>query len=130
MKSLDVVALFLEVNKNVLLCKRSKEKLYSIPGGKVESHESLERALMREIKEEIGLELCESRLFAMGKLTIYDHDPVYDFHLYSYTLDKKPQIKLNNEHTDYLWCNPNNIKVDLMPRFDQALNIYRNHHDN
>lgn len=55
-----VVAGFIEREDKVLLVKRPKNKkrggLWEFPGGKVENGETLEQALERELKEELGLE--------------------------------------------------------------------------
>ncbi|PHS22644.1 MAG: 8-oxo-dGTP diphosphatase MutT [Robiginitomaculum sp.] len=48
----------------VLLAKRPKGKdhagLWEFPGGKVEDFETTEAALVRELREELGVEPCES----------------------------------------------------------------------
>lgn len=54
----------------VLLIRRGKEPLYGrwvVPGGTVELGESLERALVRELREETGLEVEPVEL-----LTVFD----------------------------------------------------------
>ena len=58
------------VEDRVLLIRRGKAPLlgrWSIPGGTVESGETLEQALIREMAEETGLDVVPGRL-----LTVFD----------------------------------------------------------
>ncbi|WP_022853028.1 (deoxy)nucleoside triphosphate pyrophosphohydrolase [Thermodesulfatator atlanticus] len=61
MKHFPVVAAFLKIDGKILLTKRPLNKkrggLWEFPGGKLEAEESLSEALVREIKEELGLEI-------------------------------------------------------------------------
>ncbi len=61
-KEISVIALIEDAFGNVLLVKQTVGKrLWTLPGGKVKAHESLDHALRREIHEELGLELkCAS----------------------------------------------------------------------
>jgi 8-oxo-dGTP diphosphatase len=67
MKALLVAACaVIDRDGRVLLAKRPKGKqhagLWEFPGGKVERGESVELALVRELREELGIEPCESCL--------------------------------------------------------------------
>lgn len=49
----------------VAIIKRYKDgrKYYVIPGGKVEAHENIQQAAIREIAEELGLAIEQSDIF-------------------------------------------------------------------
>lgn len=74
------VALIDDANR-VLLAERPSGKsmagLWEFPGGKVEDGETPERALVRELKEELGLELC---LDCLAPFNFASHR-YEDFHL-------------------------------------------------
>ncbi|RMD77468.1 NUDIX hydrolase [Candidatus Dojkabacteria bacterium] len=59
---LNVGAVLFDENNRVLLCQRSKTKkiapgAWHLPGGKVETGESIEMAIIRELKEETNLDV-------------------------------------------------------------------------
>lgn len=61
-KEIDKLA-WLNIQDGALLCARSKNKeLFYIPGGKREQGESDEQALVREIKEEISVNLLPNSI--------------------------------------------------------------------
>jgi 8-oxo-dGTP diphosphatase len=50
--------------KKVLLIKRRDVPVWVLPGGGIEENESAEEAIIREIQEETGLDVCVSRKVA------------------------------------------------------------------
>jgi len=57
-KKIDVlVRAIIETDGKILVCKEKKGKYCFFPGGHVEFGESAEKALAREIKEELGLKV-------------------------------------------------------------------------
>lgn len=62
-KEVSVLAWIQDVYGNVLLVQQAAgRRLWSLPGGKVRGRESIGRALRREIKEEIGLDVVAARV--------------------------------------------------------------------
>lgn len=59
MTTIDVVAAVIERGGKILISRRPKgahlEGLWEFPGGKAEAGESPERALVREVREELGV---------------------------------------------------------------------------
>lgn len=69
-----VGACIVNEKKQILLQKRADKQVWGFPGGAVELGESLEEALIREIKEETGLEVSIKKL--LGIYSKYeDHYP-------------------------------------------------------
>lgn len=64
-KSLAAAALIYNQQKEILILKTSYRKYWTLPGGVVEKDESVKRALVREIKEEINLDLADFKLAAL-----------------------------------------------------------------
>lgn len=76
-----VAAALIDPDNHVLITRRPAGKplagLWEFPGGKVHEGETPEKALVRELREELGIEVCESCLapFTFASHT-YEH-----FHL-------------------------------------------------
>ena len=66
-KAFSIVAAIIRRDDQILITKRPDHVhlagLWEFPGGKVESGESLEAALHREIREELGVEITVDREF-------------------------------------------------------------------
>ena len=71
MKRVDVAYVLLldEDEKNILLVKNKGEgtSYYTLPGGAVEKGETLEKAAVREVKEETGLEVQIDGVFTISE---------------------------------------------------------------
>jgi 8-oxo-dGTP diphosphatase len=94
----------------VLLTRRSPHRsvypgLWSFPGGHVEEpHETLVEALVREVREEVGVvPISFSFLVSIADPNASDVDPT-TYHMYSVTAWKggEPTL-LGDEHTELQW---------------------------
>lgn len=87
----------------VLLVQQRKQiayGLWSYPGGHVEENETLEEAVIREVKEELGVELVKPKLFKIYSI-VTSQGPLK---IHTFTGNLKGQISLkNDELIAYKW---------------------------
>jgi 8-oxo-dGTP diphosphatase len=124
MKIVLVAAVALiDADGRVLLSKRPMDKqlggLWEFPGGKVEQGERPESALIRELKEELGIDVAES---CLAPLTFASHS--YEtFHLLMplYVCRRwKGQVK-GMEGQELAWVRPLKLRDYPMPPADVPL---------
>ena len=129
MKNKDVIqkvvlgGVLIKNNKVLIVQRNQNEKvfpgLWELPSGKKENLETADQALIREIKEEINLNV----------------DPIFPFNVFNYQIEKKDiindttqinffvkaiddisKIKLSQEHQKYEWIKLNELKqYDISP---------------
>ena len=125
----EVVSCFLEVGDKFLLLHRqdfkSEGNKWGVPAGKVEPGESVEQALLREIQEEIGLELSRERVTYFD--TVHVRYPEYDFvyHMFRAPFDREPEIMLNlGEHKDFRWTSREEaLRMNLVQDEDACIKL-------
>lgn len=105
----EVAACFMEVNGKFLFMKRQPHKsegnLWGIPGGKCEKGEHSEITVIREIKEETGVDLPKESLKYFGKVYIRYPEVDFVYHMYAHDMESYPtEIAMDpNEHFEYRW---------------------------
>ena len=107
----------------VLLTRRPEGKpmagLWEFPGGKVEAGETPEAALDRELREELGIDICVS---CLAPLTFASH--AYEgFHLMMplYVCRKWDGIARPREGQETAWVRPRQMRAYPMPPADAPL---------
>ncbi len=107
----------------ILLAQRppgkSMEGLWEFPGGKVESGETPERALIRELQEELGISTWQS---CLAPLTFASH--AYDtFHLLMplFICRKWDGIPRPKENQKLVWVSKSDLRDYPMPPADKPL---------
>ena len=107
----------------VLLAQRPKGKsmagLWEFPGGKVETDETPEAALIRELQEELGINTWES---CLAPLTFASH--AYDgFHLLMplFACRKWEGVPLPRENQTLKWVRKQDLRAYEMPAADVPL---------
>lgn len=124
MKIVLVAAVALiDADGRVLLAKRPEGKqlggLWEFPGGKVEAGERPETALIRELKEELGIDVAES---CLAPLTFASH-AYADFHLLMplYVCRRWKGQAVGAEGQELAWVRPLKLRDYPMPPADVPL---------
>ena len=107
MKTIEVVAGVIKHNKSVLCLQKNENKYdyisykFEFPGGKVEPNEDFKKALMRELHEEMDVQLEEEQLSYL--MTVQHQYP--DFHIIMHTyVCETGDIEFRlHEHIDAKW---------------------------
>lgn len=113
-----VGALIHDLEGRVLLIKRKFEPnkgKWSLPGGLLETGETLEEAGRREVREELGIEMKVEKLFQVSEEVIRDGQAKTRFHfvLVDYLATLKPasaKITLNEESESFAWFKPEEVR--------------------
>ena len=107
----------------VLLAKRPPDKqlggLWEFPGGKVEQGERPETALIRELKEELGIDVAQS---CLAPLTFASH-AYEEFHLLMplYVCRRWQGMVTGTEGQELAWVRPLKLREYPMPPADIPL---------
>ena len=113
----------IDVDGRVLLAQRPEGKtmagLWEFPGGKVESGETPEAALIRELQEELGIDTWAS---CLAPLTFASH-AYEDFHLLMplYACRKWNGTPRAREGQTLAWVRAGDLKSYPMPEADKPL---------
>lgn len=124
MKSVLVSAIALiDPEGRVLLAQRPEGKamagMWEFPGGKVEEGETPEAAIQREMKEELGIELCD-RCFA--PLTFVSHTyETFHLNMLLYVARRWEGIPTPLEGQKLTWKRPQEMRDMPMPPADLPL---------
>ncbi|MBB3872823.1 MAG: (deoxy)nucleoside triphosphate pyrophosphohydrolase [Brevundimonas sp.] len=120
---LVVAVALIDVDGRVLIAKRPQGKalggLWEFPGGKVEPGERPEAALIRELREELGIEVSES---CLAPFVFASH--AYDsFHLLMplYLCRRWNGVVAAREHDALAWVKPDKLSAYPMPPADEPL---------
>ncbi len=124
MKILTVVACALiDADKRILIAQRPKGKalagLWEFPGGKIDAGERPEQALIRELREELAIDVKEA---CLAPLTFTSH-AYPDFHLLMplYVCRRWEGIVMAQENQALKWVLARDLRGYAMPPADEPL---------
>jgi 8-oxo-dGTP diphosphatase len=112
-----------DTDGRVLLAQRPPGKpmagLWEFPGGKMEPHERPEQTLIRELKEELGIDVEEP---CLAPLTFASH-AYPDFHLLMplYVCRRWTGFVQGREGQALAWARPTDLRNYPMPAADEPL---------
>lgn len=123
---LVVACALVDVDGRVLICQRPPGKqlagLWEFPGGKVEAGESPETALIRELDEELGIQVAKACLAPF----VFASHGYESFHLLMplYLCRRWEGIVQKREHSALAWVKPAQMTDYPMPPADEPLVAY------
>ena len=125
---LYITKAIIEFNNKYLLLEKIKDDIsdknkgkWEVPGGKIEENESPEQAILREIKEETGLNceiIKELPLLELKKETFQSKCHVF---LIKTTSNK---VILSKEHSEFIWVTSEEVKIMKSVLFPDILLDY------
>jgi len=116
LRSIEVAAgILIDEKKRVLLSQRSHLKIFPLqwefPGGKLKENESIEFALIRELKEELNIEICDPEFFMQLK---YSYE-TFKVKIHFYLVYSWSGLVIGNEGQIIQWCSTEQLKkIDLL----------------
>ena len=120
---LVVACALVDADGRVLICQRPEGKqlagLWEFPGGKVEPGETPEAALIRELNEELGIQIKEACLAPF----VFASHAYESFHLLMplYLCRRWDGFVERREHAALAWVKPNQMGDYPMPPADAPL---------
>lgn len=117
LKKIDVVAAIIQCGEETLCVQRGPAKLdyiskkYEFPGGKIEIGETKESAIIREIKEELHLDILEPKFFN----TVNHQYPDFYITMHSFICSVESKDITLTEHIDQKW-----LKIEELGSLDWA----------
>ena len=120
---LVVACALIDIDGRVLIALRPQGKpmagLWELPGGKVEAGERPETTLIRELNEELGIDVTEA---CLAPLTFASH-AYPEFHLLMplYVCRRWRGTPAPREHAELKWVRPQRLRDYPMPAADLPL---------
>lgn len=112
MKKIEVVAAIIYFKNKILCVQRAENKLsyiskkFEFPGGKIESGETKEIALKRELIEELSITPKISKSY----LTVIHSYPDFELTMHSFICNAQSKELKLNEHISYVWLAINDLE--------------------
>ena len=122
----SVVACIMDEKRRILLTRRSIPPFFDqwvMPGGKIDHGESIECALLREVKEEVGLQVKIGQLIDIYEHLAIGHKKDHYIILYYQTKALNFELKLNpDELSEAIWFSHHQLpELDVPPGCRQIL---------
>lgn len=99
-------------NNQILLIKRADFPVWTLPGGRKEKGETLDKAIKREIYEETGLRIGRTDRFNVYKVWYFPFAGITHVYTCKKVIGK---IKVGNEAKDVRFWSLNNLPWTLLP---------------
>jgi 8-oxo-dGTP pyrophosphatase MutT (NUDIX family) len=93
---------------------------WGLVGGKIDSHETIEHGLVREIMEELGGIVKDAKIIPIEQYT--SDSGIFVYHTFLICVDYEFIPELNTEHKGYCWVSLDGLPKPLHPGVDKTLN--------
>jgi len=106
-------AVILNTKKELLLVRKKDSKFFQLPGGKISENETKEKTVIREIKEEINLNITEKQLTFIGDHqteAVNEKNTIVHGFIFLIALEKNCTINIANEIVEFAWLNKSNYE--------------------
>jgi 8-oxo-dGTP diphosphatase len=126
----EVVSCFVEHDGDILLLHRQDHKpegnTWGVPAGKIDKEEQLLNAMVREMREETGLDMAPESFSYFDKVFVRFPEYEFIYHMFHTKLAQKPQITISSgEHKDFLWISPKKaLDMNLMRDLDACITLF------
>lgn len=112
--------------QKVLIAKRQKHQhqggLWEFPGGKIETNENTQQALLRELKEEINLDLKAEQLHKMMQIPhTYEDKKVHLSVAWANIDDTQYKMITSNEEQPIKWVAVDELAQYAFPQANRAI---------
>ena len=125
MKQIEVVAAIIHREETYFATQRRYgewEGMWEFPGGKIESGESPEAALKREIQEKLGIDITIDRFLCT---TEYDY-PSFHLTMHCYLCDVEAGEIVLREHKSARWLTAETLdNVEWLPADKEVIEVLR-----
>lgn len=126
---------FIIHNNKVLLIRESEnydspnKGKYDLPGGKINPGENFKEGLLREIKEECGLNVKIGKAFSVQEWRPIVKETIH--HIIGTFIKcsvDNPEVKLSKDHDKYIWIDPKDYeKYNLI---ESTFNAFKDYNEN
>jgi len=105
MKDITVSAAIINLDDKILICQRKADDRkhplkWEFPGGKAEAGEAADESLVRELQEELGIQVLEQKLIMNYRVQYEESPPI---HLYFYAVSEYLSTVKNRVFNEIRW---------------------------
>ena len=126
----EIASCFVEYDRKILLLHRQDHKpegdTWGVPAGKVSDGEEILETILRELKEETGFEISESKLIYFDKVYVRYNSYDFVYHIFHTKLDQQNDVKINyEEHKSFEWKTPlDALNMILIEDLDACIKLF------
>ena len=120
MKIMEVVCGVMKQNDQVFIAKRGKgvhENIWEFPGGKVEPHETHEQAIIRELKEELDIDVEVEKFH----VNVMDEREDICIHVSAYLCIIRKGTPILHVHHEMAWVSGEELTSYTFEAADEAI---------